>query len=132
MYQITPSGVRRVSDGLSIPSDPQNLDYQDYLKWAKTNTAETYSFVAAEPEPVCTPAQGLVALYTLKGITEQDVLDAIAAIPDAAQRYTTQIGYGRATEWRRSSPTMQALARLLSLSDADLDALYAHAAQVLL
>ena len=25
---------------LSIPFDEQNTDYQEYLKWAKTNTAE--------------------------------------------------------------------------------------------
>ena len=25
---------------LSIPLDPNNTDYQEYLEWAKTNTAE--------------------------------------------------------------------------------------------
>ena len=25
---------------LSIPKDPANTDYQEYLEWAKTNTAE--------------------------------------------------------------------------------------------
>jgi len=25
---------------LSIPLDPSNTDYQEYLEWAKTNTAE--------------------------------------------------------------------------------------------
>ena len=25
---------------LSIPFDPENTDYQEYLEWAKTNTAE--------------------------------------------------------------------------------------------
>ena len=25
---------------LSIPFDPDNTDYQEYLEWAKTNTAE--------------------------------------------------------------------------------------------
>ena len=25
---------------LSIPIDPDNTDYQEYLEWAKTNTAE--------------------------------------------------------------------------------------------
>ena len=24
----------------SVPFDPDNTDYQDYLEWAKTNTAE--------------------------------------------------------------------------------------------
>ena len=83
------------------------------------------------PAPtVCTPAQGLVALFALRGIEEQDVLDAIAAVPDPVQRYTAQIGFLRATEWRRDSGTMQAMAALLGLGQADLDALFGYAAGV--
>lgn len=81
------------------------------------------------PEPpaptTCTPAQGLIALYALKHITEQDALDAIAQIPDPVQRYTATIGYQRATTWERESATMAAMAALLGLSGDDLDALFA-------
>ena len=86
------------------------------------------------PEPVvpttCTPAQGLVALYAVKGITESAVNTVIAAIPDPVQRYTAQIGFQRATEWYRGSATMQAMASLLGLSESDLDALFTYAAGV--
>tara|TARA_B100000214_G_scaffold114813_1_gene81056 strand:+ start:1181 stop:1375 length:195 start_codon:yes stop_codon:yes gene_type:complete len=38
-----PSSVT-LNDGsgviLNIPFDPENTDYQEYLEWAKTNTAE--------------------------------------------------------------------------------------------
>ena len=34
------SSVLRLSDKTSIPFDPDNVDYQEYLEWAKTNTAE--------------------------------------------------------------------------------------------
>lgn len=85
--------------------------------------------VAKAPK-TCTPAQGLVALYALKQITEDHVLEAIAQIPDPVQQYTARIGYQRATTWERSSPTMQAMAQLLQLSEQDLDALYAYAAGV--
>ena len=78
----------------------------------------------------CTPAQGLVALFAVKGITDADVATAIAGIPDAAQRYTAQIGFTRATVWERNSATMQAMAALLGLSESDLSALFTYAAGV--
>lgn len=89
-----------------------------------------------QPEPVvqiphqCSPAQGLIALYATKGITEQHIADAIELIPDPVQRYTAQIGYTRATQWERQSATMQAMAALLGLTEADLDALFTFAAGV--
>ena len=32
--------IIRKSDGASIPLDPNNTDYQIYLEWAKTHTAD--------------------------------------------------------------------------------------------
>jgi len=34
------TSVMRLSDEASIPFDEANTDYQEYLEWAKTNTAE--------------------------------------------------------------------------------------------
>ena len=85
--------------------------------------------VVSAPER-CTPAQGLVALYALKQITEDNVLDAIAQIPAPVQQYTARIGYQRATVWERNSPTMQAMAQLLQLSEEDLDELFSYAVGV--
>lgn len=78
----------------------------------------------------CTPAQGLVALFALKRITEDNLLEAIHSIPDDIQRYTAKIGYQRATSWERTSPTMQTMAQLLQLTESDLDELFTHAAGV--
>ena len=36
--------IVRLSDGASIPSDPDNIDYQEYLEWAKTNTTQEATF----------------------------------------------------------------------------------------
>ena len=79
---------------------------------------------------VCSPAQGLVALFAIKQITESDVTATIAAITDPVLRYTSQIAFARATEWRRDSVSIQRLAALLGLTESDLDALFEFAAKV--
>ena len=33
-------GIIRKADGAFIPNDPDNVDNQKYLEWAKTNTPE--------------------------------------------------------------------------------------------
>lgn len=42
MYKLTNStSITRIADGASIPNDPANNDYAEYLKWlAKGNTPE--------------------------------------------------------------------------------------------
>lgn len=85
---------------------------------------------AAQAPQSCTPAQGLVALFALKSITEDDVLAAIGQIPDPVQQYTARIGYQHATTWERGSQTMLAMAQLLQLSETDLDELFSYAVNV--
>ena len=79
---------------------------------------------------VCSPAQGLVALFAIKQITESDVNATIAAITDPVLRYTSQIAFARATEWRRDSVAIQQLATLLGLTESDLDVLFEFAVTV--
>jgi hypothetical protein len=49
MYKLTQwNSINRLSDGVSIPIDQGNLDYQEYLKWvARGNTP-----LPADPKPV--------------------------------------------------------------------------------
>lgn len=120
-FDITEDGVTR-----TIVADEE---------FVKENYPGAWAVSAEQPlAPVtnvaCSPAQGLVALYALHNITQEDVLNAIAGISDPATRYTAQVAFNRATEWRRASPTMVQLAALLGLDDADLNALFAFAVGV--
>lgn len=82
MYKLTRSGasVTRLSDGASIPADPANRDYQEFLQWvADGNTPD-----AADPlpEPETPPTEILLAL--LADVTDVDetkpILEAMLLI----------------------------------------------------
>lgn len=94
-------------------------------------TMRADEILARNPPAVsCTPAQGLIALYAQKQLTEQDILDAIAQIEDPVGRYTATISYQRANTWERTSATTATMAKLLGLTDEDLDELFAYAVGV--
>lgn len=97
--------------------------------WRVAEVQDAPTPIQVTPQ-TCSPAQGLVALFAIKQITESDVNAAIAGIADPVDRYTTQIAFARATEWRRDSAAMQKLALLLGLTEQDLDALFAFALTV--
>ena len=99
-------------------------------KWRLAEVQASQATATQASPNVCSPAQGLVALFAIKQITESDVNATIAAITDPVARYTTQIAFARATEWRRDSVSIQQLAALLGLTEADLDALFAFAVTV--
>ena len=113
-----------------ILATPEFAEQQHPGKWRLAEVQD----VPAEPAPatpsVCSPAQGLVALFALKQITESDVTATIAAITDPVARYTSQVAFARATEWRRDSVSIQQLAALLELTESDLDALFEFAVKV--
>lgn len=50
-YKLTENGVIR-SDGASIPNDEGNKEWQKYLEWAKTNTADPIDVIVADPKQV--------------------------------------------------------------------------------
>ena len=99
-------------------------------KWRLAEVQDVPTTPTTFTPTVCSPAQGLVALFAIKQITESDVNATIAAIPDPVARYTAQIAFARATEWRRESASIQQLATLLGLTESDLDALFAFAVTV--
>jgi hypothetical protein len=58
MYKLTASGsVQRLADGATIPNDPSNRDYADYLAWVKQgNVAQPMDVVeVTEETPIEAP-----------------------------------------------------------------------------
>ena len=70
MYKLTDSEtIIRISDGASIPNDPDNTDYAEYLEWvADGNTA-----TAADAIPDPTYQENRVAEYPSIGDQLDDI-----------------------------------------------------------
>lgn len=97
-YKLTGGGaVLRVSDGSSIPPDPANRDYAQYLVWlADGNTPDPY-IPPTPPVPTITKAQALLYLLMI-GKTEADVESELAKIADPRSRAIATI------EWEHRQP----------------------------
>lgn len=71
-YQLSSTGVIRLSDGANIPNDPCNRDWQAYCSWCKQGNVPLV--VPAEPSPT------LQQRRWLQYPSVQDQLDALYAI----------------------------------------------------
>ena len=127
MYKLTDStNIVRVADATYIPADPANTDFQQYLQWlAEGNTPEPY---IAPPPPIPATVTRFQALATLAA---GGYLDTVHAYIDTLPRSNiTRLAFENATDWERTSPTINALAQMLGLSDAQVDDLFVAASQV--
>jgi len=99
---------------------------EQYLAWlAEGNTPEPY---VAPPPPIPTSVTRFQALATLAA---GGWLDTVHVYIDALPRSNVQrLAFENATDWERTSPTVNALAQMLGLSDAQVDELFVAASKV--
>jgi hypothetical protein len=125
-YQLTKTTDILRSDGWFIPAEPANTMYQEYLSWlAEGNTPDPY---VPPPTPIPSTVTRFQALATLAA---GGWLDTVHVYIDALPRNNVQrLAFENATDWERTSPTVNAIAAMLGLSDAQVDDLFIAASQV--
>jgi hypothetical protein len=126
MYKLFQNSVVLVEQSTEIPFDPANTDYQQYLAWlAEGNTPEPYT-----PPPPAVP-QTVTRFQALATLAAGGWLDVVHTYFDALPRNNVQrLAFENATDWERTSPTVNALAQMLGLSDSQVDDLFIAASQV--
>ena len=118
--------IVRIADNAGIPADPANTDYQQYLQWlSEGNTPEPY---VPPPPPIPATVTRFQALAVLAAGGYLDAVRTYIATLD--QNNVQRLAWENATDWERSSPTLNALATMLGLTDAQVDELFIAAAQV--
>ena len=127
-YTLTRASVHRDEDGAVIPADPNNSDWQAYQAWLSAGNAPAPAapLVPAVPTEV-TNRQARIVLIRRGLIGKVD-----AALRGADQTVEANAealaSWDFANTFSRDEPIIAAMAKLLELSDADLDGLFTTAA----
>lgn len=118
-YALTETSmIRRTSDDLFIPPDPNNEHYIEYLGWLKAGNAPDPYVAPPAPVPFAvSAAQARLALL------DASLLDSVKAAVDQSDE-ATKIWFEYATEWQRNNAVLNALGVQLGLSSGAIDDLF--------
>lgn len=127
MYQLTNSSIiHRLADNTWIPADPASTDYAQYLAWlAEGNEPLPADPIVPAIPQVVSKFQAKAALHQAGLLAQVEALMASESTPMLAR-----LAWADAQEFRRTSPTVAAMAAALGLDDAALDALFTQAASI--
>jgi len=99
---------------------------REYLQWlAEGNTPDPY---VAPPPPIPATVTRFQALAVLAAGGYLDTVRTYINTLD--QNNVQRLAWENATDWERSSPTLNALATMLNLTSAEVDDLFIAASQV--
>lgn len=123
MYTSTSNGIgyTRSSDNAWV--GPENPEFLAWL--AEGNVPDLY---IAPPPPI---PQSVTRFQALAVLAAGGYLDTVRTyINTLDQNNVQRLAWENATDWERSSPTLNALAAMLGLSDTEVDDLFVAASQV--
>lgn len=118
-YALTETSmIRRTSDNLFIPPDPDNERYIAYLAWRdEGNEPDPYVAPPASVPAAVSAAQARLALLNA------GLLDSVKTAVGQADQ-ATGIWFEYATEWQRDNAMLNALGVKLGLSAGEIDNLF--------
>ena len=124
MYKLNENGSYANLVGTAEWQNTTNNE--QYLQWlADGNTPEPY---VAPPPPIPSTVTRFQALAVLAAGGYLDTVRTYINTLD--QNNVQRLAWENAADWERTSPTLNALATMLNLTSAEVDALFVAASQV--